>query len=183
MSRAEENTKIVIEKMMPIIIEKTLKPTGNWGILFNNVEGIDEAWIVNDNFMMRWTDFGDFCYNRELPFLSEDGKWKLNPLTVANNCVFYDRGFNLDDYLQAQDRIHRISQKKQCNIYNLLISESIDVWIDKLLKAKQNAAFLAQGDITLSEYQDVADYSFGDMVKEILNLENNIVNGKDKNSK
>lgn len=85
MSRAEENTKIVIEKMMPIIIEKTLKPTGNWGILFNNVEGIDEAWIVNDNFMMRWTDFGDFCYNRELPFLSEDGNWKLNPLTVANN--------------------------------------------------------------------------------------------------
>lgn len=32
-------------------------------------------------------------------------------LTVANNCIFYDRGFNLDDYLQAQDRIHRISQK------------------------------------------------------------------------
>ena len=104
-------------------------------------------------------------------------------LTVANNCIFYDRGFNLDDYLQAQDRIHRISQKKQCNIYNLLISESIDVWIDKLLKAKQNAAFLAQGDITLCEYQDVADYSFGDMVRKILNLENNIVNGKDKNSK
>ena len=57
------------------------------------------------------------------------------------------------------------------------------MWIDKLLKAKQNAAFLAQGDITLNKYQDVADYSFGDMVNEILNLENNIVNGKDKNSK
>ena len=41
-------------------------------------------------------------------------------LTVANNCIFYDRGFNLDDYLQAQDRIHRISQKKQCNIFNLI---------------------------------------------------------------
>lgn len=104
-------------------------------------------------------------------------------LTVANNCVFYDRGFNLDDYLQAQDRIHRISQKKQCNIYNLLIIDSIDVWIDKLLKAKQNAAFLAQGDITLKEYQDVADYSFGDMVKQILNLEKDKVNGKDKYSK
>lgn len=93
-------------------------------------------------------------------------------LTVANNCIFYDRGFNLDDYLQAQDRIHRISQKRQCNIYNLLIVDSIDIWIDKLLKAKQNAAFLAQGDITLDEYQNVADYSFGDMVKQILNLDN-----------
>lgn len=93
-------------------------------------------------------------------------------LTVANNCIFYDRGFNLDDYLQAQDRIHRISQKKQCNIYNLLVAGSIDIWIDKLLKAKQNAAFLAQGDITLEDYQEVADYSFGDMVRQILNIDN-----------
>lgn len=93
-------------------------------------------------------------------------------LTVANNCIFYDRGFNLDDYLQAQDRIHRISQQKQCNIYNLIIVDSIDIWIDKLLKAKQNAAFLAQGDISLDQYQEVADYSFGEMVRQILNLDN-----------
>ncbi len=93
-------------------------------------------------------------------------------LTVANNCIFYDRGFNLDDYLQAQDRIHRISQKKQCNIHNLIVADSIDMWIDKLLKAKQNAAFLAQGDISIEDYQQVADYSFGDMVKEILNIDN-----------
>ena len=92
-------------------------------------------------------------------------------LTIANNCVFYDRGFNLDDYLQAQDRIHRISQEKPCNIYNLMVSESIDVWIDKLLKAKQNAAFLAQGDISLDRYKEIVDYSFGDMVKQILNID------------
>lgn len=95
-------------------------------------------------------------------------------LTVANNCIFYDRGFNLDDYLQAQDRIHRISQKKQCNIYNLLISESIDIWIDRLLKAKQSAAFLAQGDIDLQGYHSVADYSFGDIVRKILNINNSV---------
>ena len=29
-------------------------------------------------------------------------------LTMANHVIFYDRGFSLDDYLQAQDRIHRI---------------------------------------------------------------------------
>lgn len=89
-------------------------------------------------------------------------------LTVANNAVFYDRGFNLDDYLQAQDRIHRISQEKDCNIYNLMIDGSIDLWIDKLLQAKQNAAFLAQGDINISEYAEEADYSFGNLVNEIL---------------
>lgn len=90
-------------------------------------------------------------------------------LTVANNAIFYDRGFNLDDYLQAQDRIHRISQTKTCHVYNIMVSDSIDIWIDVLLKAKQNAAFLAQGDIDRTQYQEIADYSFGDIVRQILN--------------
>ena len=68
-------------------------------------------------------------------------------LTAANNAIFYDRGFNLDDYLQAQDRIHRISQQKDCHIYNLIMQESIDVWISKLLTAKKHAAALGQGDM------------------------------------
>lgn len=92
-------------------------------------------------------------------------------LTVANNVVFYDRGFSLDDYLQAQDRIHRISQKKTCHIYNIMIKGSIDEWIDSLLLAKQNAAKLSQGDITLEEYRRKIDYSYGDMIKDILELE------------
>ena len=89
-------------------------------------------------------------------------------LTMANHVIFYDRGFSLDDYLQAQDRIHRISQKKTCYIHNIIINKSIDEWVDVLLKSKQNAAFLAQGDISLSEYKKVADYSFGDLIKAIL---------------
>ena len=89
-------------------------------------------------------------------------------LTMANHVIFYDRGFSLDDYLQAQDRIHRISQKKTCYIHNIIINDSIDEWVDVLLKSKQNAAFLAQGDITLKEYQQIADYSFGDLIKSVL---------------
>lgn len=91
-------------------------------------------------------------------------------LTVANNVIFYDRGFNLDDYLQAQDRIHRISQEKECNIYNLMIDESIDIWIDVLLKAKQNAAALAQGDYKLAKFNTEMDYGYGDMIRDILGV-------------
>lgn len=89
-------------------------------------------------------------------------------LTMANHVIFYDRGFSLDDYLQAQDRIHRISQKKTCYVHNIIMKDSIDEWVDILLKSKQNAAFLTQGDITLSEYKEVADYSFGDLINAIL---------------
>ncbi len=92
-------------------------------------------------------------------------------LTVANNVIFYDRSFNLDDYLQAQDRIHRISQTKECNIYNLLIKNSIDLWVDALLKAKQNAAFLAQGDYELAKFEKAMDYSYGELIKEVLSQE------------
>lgn len=89
-------------------------------------------------------------------------------LTVANNAIFYDRTFNLDDYLQAQDRIHRISQNKKCFIYIIKIQNSIDDWIDALLVAKQQAAFLAQGDISKEEYKSLADYSYSQLIKNIL---------------
>lgn len=92
-------------------------------------------------------------------------------LTMANHVIFYDRGFSLDDYLQAQDRIHRISQTKTCYVHNIIVSGSIDEWVDSLLEAKQNAAFLAQGDIDLFDYQKVADYSFGDLIRQILSRE------------
>lgn len=89
-------------------------------------------------------------------------------LTMANHVIFYDRGFSLDDYLQAQDRIHRISQTRTCYIHNIIMNGSIDEWVDALLQAKQNAAFLAQGDISKDDYTRIADYSFGDLIKEVL---------------
>lgn len=93
-------------------------------------------------------------------------------LTIANNAIFYDRSFNLDDYLQAQDRIHRISQTKKCYIYKLQIKNTIDDWIDALLNAKQQAAALAQGDINRYEYDKIADYSYADIIHSILKEEN-----------
>lgn len=74
-------------------------------------------------------------------------------LTVANHAIFYDRGFSLDDYLQAQDRIHRISQHKECFVHNLMAAGTIDEWVDELLNAKHRAAQLVQGDITPNEFE------------------------------
>lgn len=92
-------------------------------------------------------------------------------LTVANNAIFYDRGFSLDDYLQAQDRIHRISQDKECNIYNIMIRGSIDEWIHKLLLSKEKAASLVQNDISKNEYVNEADYSYNELIIKILEVE------------
>lgn len=92
-------------------------------------------------------------------------------LTVANHAVFYDRSFSLDDYLQAQDRIHRISQTDTCFIWNLISSASIDEWVDSLLAAKRLSAQLGQADISKEEYRRLANYDFGKMIKEILGFD------------
>ena len=91
-------------------------------------------------------------------------------LTVANNVIFYDRSFSLDDYLQAQDRIHRISQTKECNVYNLIMKDSIDEWIDILLQSKTLAAQLAQRDISIEYYKSQISYEFGEILRNILHV-------------
>lgn len=72
-------------------------------------------------------------------------------LTVTNHVISYDRSFSLDDYLQAQDRVHRITQQKVCHVHNLIMQDSVDEWVDVLLHAKHMAAGLGQGDIELGE--------------------------------
>lgn len=75
-------------------------------------------------------------------------------LTSANHAIFFDRSFSLDDYLQAQDRIHRISQTRECYIHNLIATDTVDEWVDILLTAKYRAAQLAQGDIDPATFQE-----------------------------
>ena len=74
--------------------------------------------------------------------------------------------------MQAQDRIHRISQKRICYISNLIMNDSIDEWVEVLLNAKHLAAKLGQGDITTDEYKSAAEYDFPYVLKNILNIEN-----------
>lgn len=80
-------------------------------------------------------------------------------LTEANLAVYLDRTFNLVDYLQSQDRIHRISQTQPCEIVLLLATETIDAFIDYSLQQKHRLAKFVQkdsgdldpGDLTLSK--------------------------------
>jgi SWI/SNF-related matrix-associated actin-dependent regulator 1 of chromatin subfamily A len=67
-------------------------------------------------------------------------------LTSANNAIYLDRNFNLVDYLQSQDRIHRISQTKECNIYKIVALGTIDEYIDDIIYKKQSLAGYIQGD-------------------------------------
>lgn len=67
-------------------------------------------------------------------------------LTEANVAIYVDRTFNLVDYLQSQDRIHRISQTQACDIILLLANSTIDEFIDYSLEQKHRLAKFTQGD-------------------------------------
>lgn len=67
-------------------------------------------------------------------------------LTEANIAVYLDRTFNLVDYLQSQDRIHRISQSKPCQIILLIVKSTVDEFIDYTLEQKHRLACFAQND-------------------------------------
>tara|TARA_B110000259_G_C14030231_1_gene406353 strand:+ start:1650 stop:3113 length:1464 start_codon:yes stop_codon:yes gene_type:complete len=91
-------------------------------------------------------------------------------LVEANYSIFYDRNFSLENYLQAQDRIYRISQTKDCYIYKLIIEDSIDEWVDSLLDAKEVAARYGQGDIDQNEYQERINFDFANILADILRV-------------
>jgi len=109
--------------------------------------------------------------NKKILFATPASAKEGLTLTVANNVIFYDRGFSLDDYLQAQDRIHRISQKKTCYVYNLILKDSIDEWVEILLNSKKIAAQISQGDIDIFKFKENIDYSFGEIIERILNVD------------
>jgi len=67
-------------------------------------------------------------------------------LTSANNVIYLDRNFKLDDYLQSQDRIHRIGQDKKCNIIKLIAIDTIDEYVDEILEKKEIIAKFIVGD-------------------------------------
>ena len=92
-------------------------------------------------------------------------------LTCANHAVYFDRNFILDDYLQSMARIHRISQTKECFVYNLILENSIDEWIDDYLYMKELAAKLTQRDITTEEFREKFPTNMKERLIELLNYD------------
>jgi len=68
-------------------------------------------------------------------------------LTSADVCIIHDLDFNPFNDIQAEDRIHRIGQKKPVLIIKMVTKETVDADIYKMQerKAKMNAAILESG--------------------------------------
>lgn len=84
-------------------------------------------------------------------------------LFAAQTVVFYTRNWSLEDYLQAQDRLHRIGQVGTVNIIHLVATlpgegeVSIDEVIGQALIRKQKFADIVTGDQRKVDDGAVAD--------------------------
>jgi SNF2 family DNA or RNA helicase len=67
-------------------------------------------------------------------------------LTAAKTAIYYTRSWSLEDYLQSQDRLHRIGQTGTVSILHLIAKGSIDEEIAKALRGKQTLADQLTGD-------------------------------------
>ena len=67
-------------------------------------------------------------------------------LTRASAAIYFDRNFSLMDYLQSQDRIHRIGQDQRCTIYKQIARNTIDEYTDMLIEIKAEIARFLQAD-------------------------------------
>lgn len=145
------------------------------------------SFIDNVKFLKdKYRQYGSLCIygdvsiadrNRYIRLFQEDPEYKVivaNPaaaregitLTAANNAIYLDRSFNLVDYLQSQDRIHRISQAKCCKIIKLIAKDTIDEFVEDKLSKKQDVANLIQGDI---KDFDSTSYLTKEEIIELLN--------------
>jgi SNF2 family DNA or RNA helicase len=77
-------------------------------------------------------------------------------LTEASTAIYVDRTFNLVDFLQSQDRIHRLSQKRPCNIILLMAEGTIDEFVDFSLEQKHRLARYTQNDVDSITTEDLA---------------------------
>jgi len=89
------------------------------------------------------------------------GAFGLN-LTVSSHILFYSLGFSLIEYLQSQDRIHRLGQTQPCIYINLLCNKTIDEYVYNTLQQKVDVA------------KSLLDKSYIEKLKESLNGIRNI---------
>ena len=160
----------IVEKNEKAIVWSTFVKSVDWlKNKLNNFNAVKSHGKINIDDRNRAID--NFLDNKNIkvlvatPASSKEGL----TLTSANHVIFFDRGFSLDDYYQSQDRIHRISQEKTCYIYNLIMKDSIDLWVNVLLEVKSLSAKLAQGDITKEEFKKKIPFNFTKLLENVLN--------------
>ena len=67
-------------------------------------------------------------------------------LTAASTMIYYSNGYDLEKRLQSEARIDRIGQTKPMTYIDLVSEDTIDIKVQKALRAKMNIASDVMGE-------------------------------------
>jgi hypothetical protein len=100
-------------------------------------------------------------------------------LTASQTAVYYTRNWSLEDYLQSQDRLHRIGQTGTVNIIHLMsvipgkegseVDYEADMYADEVPRKRKQVTVSIDQAIARSilRKQSMADLVTGDRVSKI----------------
>lgn len=118
--------KTAIDKAYDYIIDCTNVTAAK----FTGDTSQDERAAIVDNFQTK----GD----PQVLFVTTQAGGTGLTLTAASHAIFLDKMWTPAMNLQAQDRLHRISQERPVTIYELLTEGTVEERIEKMLEGKQN---------------------------------------------
>jgi len=147
---------VALDQILPLYIEPDAGKVIVWTSFVGNIAALQKRYAS----MCPVTLYGEMTgHARDIAVrrFKEDPKVRVliaNPaaaregltLTEAWTAVYIDRSFNLVDFLQSQDRIHRLSQSRRCQIVLLVAENTVDEFIDYSLAQKHRLARYTQAD-------------------------------------
>jgi SNF2 family DNA or RNA helicase len=144
------NAKLaLLDCLLPELLESHEKVI-LWSCFVSNVEGLAARFrMFGSRFIHGGTDLDTRAKTvRQFQNTNAPRVLVANPaaaregltLTRASAAIYYDRNFSLVDYLQSQDRIHRIGQERECEIHKIVASDTVDEYVDTIIELKQAVA-------------------------------------------
>lgn len=126
------------------VLEDTEPPVVIWAVFQREIEAIKEAigerartYYGPDSDKDR-TETIERWRNREIDYLIASRSAREG-LTLVEACtaVYFSRSYNLVDWLQSTDRIHRIGQQKGVSIISLVAQGTVDEKVGRALSKKE----------------------------------------------
>jgi SNF2 family DNA or RNA helicase len=134
--------------------------------------GSDEQWDTREGKILRFHDDPNAFVLVANPAACAEG---ISLHTVCHNAIYVDRTYNAAQFLQSQDRIHRLGLPKNVttNIHILNCKDSVDDSVDSRLKWKLQVMAEALNDSSLhtepiSEDVDASDYMSSDDIQDYI---------------
>ena len=133
----EVSTQTIIWARFREDIDQIMKLLGSDAVRYDGSVGNDERAEAKKAFQA-----GEAKYFVANPAAGATGL----TLTAARTVIYYSNSFSLEQRLQSEDRAHRIGQEHPVNYVDIMAHGTVDPYIVRSLRSKQDIARVLTGD-------------------------------------